>query len=36
MAHHATTFGDNNTMNVLTRVGRKNGEVDEILMMQVL
>jgi hypothetical protein len=33
MAHHATTFGDNNTMNVLTRVGRKNGEADEILMM---
>jgi hypothetical protein len=33
MAHHATIFGDNNTMNVLTRVGRKIGEVDEILMI---
>jgi hypothetical protein len=36
MAHHARTFGDNNIMNVLTRVGRKNGEADEILMMYVL
>jgi hypothetical protein len=33
MVHHATTFGDNNIMNVLTRMGRKIGEANEILMM---
>lgn len=36
MIHHATTASDNNTMNVLTRVGRKNGEANEMQMMYVL